>query len=223
LAAKMHRLLAVVTPLWLMLILARPWGALASASEHARAALTSQGWTLSCDQAPRSDTKAHPCLLTVRLRGEINLTRLHLVQRAVRRRDDARRALRRDVRIRVDVDSQGGQVFAAMEIGRILHSEAASISVAKGASCLSACVFVLMGAPERSVVDGAHIGIHRPALGNARSDALVDAMSTSIVEYAAQMRVSRAIVSDMMAIPAGRMRFLTIAELDGYGIRVGTR
>jgi hypothetical protein len=162
--------------------------------------------------------RPHPCLLTVRLRGEIDLSALHLVQEALHRRDDARRTLRRDVRIRVDIDSQGGQVFAAMEIGRILRSAAASIVVANGASCVSACVFVLMGAPERSVADGARIGIHRPALAAAGSAALVDAMSAAIASYAEQMQVSRAIIADMMAIPADHMRLLTSAELDRYGI-----
>jgi hypothetical protein len=213
----MHRLLVVAIPFWFMLILVRPCGASASASEHARAALTSRWWTLSCGTRA-NNMKANACLLTLRLSGEIDLSRLHLVQETLRRRDDAKRRLGRDVRIRVDVDSQGGQVFAAMEIGRILRSESASISVARGASCVSACVFMLMGAPERSVADGAHIGIHRPALAAAGSAALVDAMSASIVLYAEQMHVSRAIVSDMMAIPADRMRFLTIAELDRYGI-----
>jgi ATP-dependent protease ClpP protease subunit len=213
----MRRLLVVATPFWLMLMLVRPCGAPASASEHPRAALRSRWWTLSCDPHA-NNMKPHACLLTLRLRGEIDPSRLHLVQEMLRRRDDAKRALGRDVRIRVDVDSQGGQVFAAMEIGRMLRSAAASISVARGASCVSACVFVLMGAPERSIADGAHIGIHRPAFGDAGSEALVDAMSASIVFYAEQMHVSRAIVSDMMKIPADRMRFLTIAELDRYGI-----
>jgi len=47
----------------------------------------------------------------------------------VQRRDAVRRALAREVKLHVDVDSQGGEIFAALEIGRLLRAEGASISV----------------------------------------------------------------------------------------------
>lgn len=222
--ATMRRSLLVATPLWFILLLAAACDATAAAADLGSTAPTSRWWTLSCDQGrPANGPKPCACLLTVRLRGTIDRLRLRMVQDALRRRDDAQRTLRRAVRLHVELDSRGGQVFAAMEIGRLLRREAVSSSVAKGASCVSACVFVLMGAPERSVADGAHIGIHRPALGDAASDTLVDAMAAPMVSYAQQMHASPAIVADMMAIPADHMRFLTIAELAGYGIHVDAR
>jgi hypothetical protein len=69
-----------------------------------------------------------------------------LVQQALARRDAVRRARHREVGVHVDVDSRGGGIFAALEIGRILRAERASISVGNGSSCNSACVFLLMGA-----------------------------------------------------------------------------
>src|SRR4029453_9239784 len=95
-----------------------------------------------------------------------------------------RRALHRDVDFHVDVDSQGGEIFATLEIGRIMRAEGASISVGKGASCISACVFLLMGAIERHISDDARVGIHRPSLrapqeggaGPASEDEIAKAM-----------------------------------------------
>jgi len=37
------------------------------------------------------------------------------------------------------------------------------------------------------------------------------------------MDVSPAIASAMMAVPSDRMRYLTIAELDAFGIRVSSK
>ena len=193
------------------------------AGSHASAASTSRWWTLDCGQGSPSDA-APPatCTFTLRIRGAIDASRSNLVRRAIERRDQAARALHRDVSFRVDVDTQGGEVFAAMEIGRLLRSEQASISVREGASCISACVFLLMGAVERSVSDGARVGIHRLSLratpAASRDDALVDAMAEGVLLYAEQMNVPRAIVDEMMSIPADRVELLTPQQLARYGI-----
>ena len=193
----------------------------AEPARRASTATTSRWWKLTCgDAQPGGPAKPPACVLTVRLRGTIDRSRLRLVEEAVLRRDDAARALGRDVEIHLDVDTPGGEVFAAMEIGRLLRREAASIRIGAGASCISACVFVLMGATQRSVAPGARIGIHRPTLEDGGQDALVEAMSQQFVRYAAQMEVPRAIVDDMMAIPAKRVRHLTPADLARYGIPV---
>jgi len=177
-------------------------------ARRASTARTSRWWTLTC-----SDVKASACVLTVRLRGRIDRSRLRLFEEAVRRRDDAQRALGRRVELSVDADTHGGEVFAAMEIGRLLRREAASIHVAAGAECSSACIFVLMGATARSVAPGARVGIHRPSLGDARRAALVESMTAQLVLYAEQMKVPERIVDDLMAIPADRLRYLTPADL----------
>src|SRR5262245_8436773 len=132
----------------------------ADVSPRTSAARTSRWWTLTCPDEPAA------CVFTVRLRGIIDTSRLQLFQEALRRRDTAQRALGRIVALRVDVDSPGGQVFAALEIGRLLRREGAPIRMGKGAVCVSACVFVLMGATEREAAADARIGLHRPSLGD---------------------------------------------------------
>src|SRR5215472_14729528 len=113
---------------------------------------TSRSWKLTCNDEPA------PCVFTVRVRGVIDQSRLHLLQNALRRRDTRQQALGRPVALNVDIDSPGGQVFAGLEIGRLLRREAALVRVGRGASCISACVFVLMGGAEREVAAGARIG-----------------------------------------------------------------
>jgi len=183
-------------------------------TSHGSGARTSRWWTLTCPDVPA------PCAFTVRLRGVINQSRLRLVEEALRRRDATQRALGRAVALHVDVDSAGGEVFAALDIGRLLRREKAPVRMGQDASCVSACVFVLMGATERTVAARARVGLHRPSLGDPRRNALVPAMSEAMAHYAEEMGVSRRIVDDMLAIRGGRVRFVTPAELASYGMPV---
>lgn len=190
---------------------------------HASTASTSRWWKLDCDQGrPGAATTPPACLLRVRMQGRIDRSRLHLIEQALRRRDATARALGRDVSLEVDVDSRGGEVFAAMEIGRLLRRGRASLAIGEGAWCVSACVFALMGAVEARVADGARIGIHRPSLGEPDRDALVESMTGPLALYADEMRVSRALIADMLEVPAGRIRLLRAPDFAGYGIAVST-
>ena len=211
-------------------LLSQLGGVVANAAEsgaHASIASTSRWWKLDCGAGRRNvETGPAACTFNLRLRGLIDGSRVQLVMQAVQRRDAARRALGRDVKLHVDVDSPGGEIFSALEIGRMLRAEGASISVGKGASCISSCVFPLMGAIERSISSDAHLGIHRPSLrgrpqgGPERfsEDEIVDAMTDQLVSYAKQMNVPRTIVDALMAVPPDRVVLLSPAELARYGI-----
>lgn len=215
-----------------VLLLAASCGAPAIASKshpRASAASTSRWWKLDCGAAPRpAERDPSACVFTVKLRGAIDRSRLQLLRHAVLRRDSARSALQRDVELRIDADTPGGEVFAALEIGRLLREQRASIRVGDGASCISSCVLLLMGAVERRIGDDARVGIHRPALGaSARGgpkqdgeDAIVAAMTAQLVLYAQQMGVPRAIIDAMMATPADRIALLTPSDLVAYGLFV---
>ena len=107
-----------------------------------------------------------------------------------------------------------------------MRAEGASIAVGPGAACISACVFLLMGAIERHISGDARVGIHRPSLrvpqeGGPRlasEDELVKVMSESLVLYAQQMHVPRKLIDAMMVIPPDRVVFLSASELATYGI-----
>jgi hypothetical protein len=199
----------------------------AKSSAHASTARTSRWWKLECGEASRQrKAETTACAFTVKLRGVIDGSRLQLVRHALQRRDTVRRALHRDVDFRVDVDSQGGEIFATLEIGRIMRAEGALITVGKEASCISACVFLLMGAIERHISNDARVGIHRPSLrapqaGGPRpgsEDTIVAALAEQLVLYAQQMNVPRQIIDALMVIPPDRVEFLSVSELATYGI-----
>jgi hypothetical protein len=176
-------------------------------------------------QSP-APTETTACAFTVKRRGVLDGSGLFLGRPALQRRATVWRALHRDVAFHIDVDSPGGELFATREIGRIMRAEGTSIAVGPGASCLSACVFLLMGAIERHISGDARVGIHRPSLrapqagepGHGSEDEIVAAMSEQLVLYAQQMHVPRTIIDAMMAVPPDRVKFLSAAELATYGI-----
>lgn len=189
----------------------------------------SRWWRLECDAGHRPQGGGpEACVFTLRLRGLIDGSRLQLVRHAVWRLAALRHTLGPEVGFRVDVDSPGGEIFSALEIGRMLRDERGSVSVGKGASCVSSCVFLLMGSTERHVSPEARLGIHRPSLrgrprggpDQASEEAVVAAMTDQLVSYAREMGVGREIVDALMSVPPDRVEPLSRARLVRYGIHL---
>jgi hypothetical protein len=120
------------------------------------------------------------------------------------------------------LNSLGGNVAAAMEIGRMFRKERAWLDV--NGNCVSACVLVLAGAIDRSVSRG-RVGIHRPYTTRIdpswSADRFKDAYRATLQQirsYLREMNVSERLADDMLAIEPEKVRFLTEAELAGYGL-----
>lgn len=64
--------------------------------------------------------------------------------------------------IPVFLDSPGGDLIAAMEIGKTLRRSHAWTIVSNYKECSSACVFVLASGVQRNAFEGAKLGLHRP-------------------------------------------------------------
>jgi hypothetical protein len=127
----------------------------------------------------------------------------------------------------VNLDSGGGHVLSAMAIGRLLRQMNAVARVEARASCSSACVLVLAGAPVRVVQPGAVIGVHRPydpkgfqlsAGQKGNKDAMLDSLVRS---YLREVRVPPALYDAMLNAPQGRT--LSPSELSWYGLNANER
>lgn len=62
----------------------------------------------------------------------------------------------------VFLDSPGGDLIAAMEIGKTLRRSHAWTIVSNYKECSSACVFILASGVQRNAFEGAKLGLHRP-------------------------------------------------------------
>lgn len=122
----------------------------------------------------------------------------------------------------IGLNSAGGDVRAAIEIGRILRKENRDAIVDKQDVCASACVFVLAGAPFRMVAG--KVGIHRPFLPNdtvtdpAQQKERYKLWERDLKLYFDEVNVNPALYDDMLRISPGAVRYLSTVELERYGL-----
>jgi len=120
------------------------------------------------------------------------------------------------------LNSKGGDVEAAIAIGRSLRRIRATTLMWDQSECLSSCVFVLAGAVRR--VLGGRIGIHRPFSSSTekreyQSVQLEQRRLAKLArEYLEEVNVSPALWDAMMRVPPERIRVLARPELDNFGI-----
>ncbi|MBS0337739.1 MAG: hypothetical protein JSS40_13145 [Proteobacteria bacterium] len=128
------------------------------------------------------------------------------------------------------LDSIGGDGLAAMEAGRVVRAARAHTFV-RG-QCASACVFILAGGVVRGAPEGA-VAIHRPRLTKfVKGVGTVDVSAASSPEAAQmleagdhrteaflrEMGLPATLYTAMMATPSDQSRWLSAAELAGFGI-----
>jgi hypothetical protein len=131
--------------------------------------------------------------------------------------------------VHVDLDSPGGDVFAAMQIGEIvrrdwLHTGVPDEPPAKG--CMSACVLILAAGAVRIVGDDSRVGIHRPyfdqilfsGLDRAQAKAKYDALSRSVAAYLVKMGMSERLHQEMMKVPSNENRFLSYDDMKTFNL-----
>lgn len=120
------------------------------------------------------------------------------------------------------LNSEGGDVEAAIAIGRELRRMRATALMWDKARCLSSCVFVLAGATVRMLFG--QVGIHRPFA--LRTDQRpYDAVQRDqrraaklAKEYLEEMNVSPSLYDAMVTIPPEKVRLLSRTELQQFGI-----
>lgn len=181
------------------------------------------GWTSASNAAvlPRDSSTACPIeggSLCYRIQGEITQ------EDFIRIKSIADQALNAKTRIRsfFHLDSEGGDVDAAIAIGRELRRMSAKVSVRE--KCLSACVFVMAGAVQRTIFSNAMVGIHRPysLRTDERSYDSIQREQKNIRERAKQfledMNLPSTLYDAMLRVPASEIKILSKAELAEYGL-----
>lgn len=124
--------------------------------------------------------------------------------------------------VNVAIDSRGGNIWVAMSIGRIIRKYSFSTRVEVGASCVSACVYLLAAGQGRYV--GGRVGIHRPYIPNdgvtsARAKkAQYEGINAQARQYLEEMGLPSTLHDRMMETPPDRVTWLTEQELSTYGL-----
>ena len=124
--------------------------------------------------------------------------------------------------VNVVLDSRGGNIWVAMSIGQIIRKHAFMTRVEVGASCVSACVYLLAAGEGRYV--GGRVGIHRPYLPNdgvtsARAKkAQYDGINAQTRQYFEVMGLPASLYERLRRTPPDRVNWLTAHELSTFGL-----
>ncbi len=120
------------------------------------------------------------------------------------------------------LNSDGGDVEAAIELGRQLRTLQAFALTRNSGRCYSACVFVLAGAVYR--VRSNSIGIHRPYSTNLtertykESQAEYERLAKLAKTFLLDVNVSTSLYDAMIQVPPQKIRTLTLEEMDQFGL-----
>ena len=134
----------------------------------------------------------------------------------------AETARQEDPRVNVALDSHGGNIWVAMSIGRIIRKYAFMTRVEVGASCVSACLYLLAAGEARYV--GGRVGIHRPYLPNdgvtsARAKkAQYAGINAQTRQYLEEMGLPTSLHDRMMRTPPDRIAWLSAQDLSTYSL-----
>ena len=119
--------------------------------------------------------------------------------------------------VRVFLSSRGGEILAAIQLGRLVRAQGAEVWVDKGAECSSACILVLAAGVSRLAVPGAKLGIHRPyfqpdefaGLSHVQAQERYSALSYGVREYLTQMGVAESLYDAMIRVPSQNMQYMS--------------
>lgn len=158
------------------------------------------------------------CTLEVEISGDISNNDLQSLNNKITA------ALKKysEVHISAKIDSRGGDIDAAMGIGRLFRKhEAAIMYINKKSSCYSACVILAAGAVQRNYLLGymliynSEIGIHRPYFSNHQGINAKDTelryknMIERIRSYFQEMNISNAFADMMIEVPPNKIKLLS--------------
>lgn len=127
----------------------------------------------------------------------------------------------------VQVNSNGGDLYAAMSIGMALKKRDKSrhdraVVVNETSVCYSSCVFILAAGLQRIVYG--KVGIHRPFASNPKnslddSQQWLEKVAADAKSYLREMRVSESLYTDMLNVPPDQIHiFSSQTELNRYGL-----
>ena len=135
----------------------------------------------------------------------------------------------------VALDSPGGSVTDALEMGRLIRDSGLVTSVSAGALCASSCPLVFAGGTERLATSSSAIGVHQiyahvtadnlPAGLQAAGAAMSDAQKTTatITRYLGDVGIDPALWLHALETPPNRLYYLSAEELTRYRLATTLR
>ena len=125
----------------------------------------------------------------------------------------------------VFLNSPGGSVSDALEIGRRIRADGTDTRMTDSDICLSACPYVLAGGVQRDVSAGAMVGVHQHFFGeNIALPAFlavedIQRGQGEVMGYLIEMGIDPAIMEKALLTPPDEIYVLVPEELERYGLQ----
>lgn len=174
---------------------------------------------LILDPGLENNPDASGALVVIRIHGQITGRDVTVANNLTK---TVIRTIRKPVVVIAELDSPGGEVSAAVELGRLLRKHKALAKVEDGSICASACVFVLAGATNRNVVG--EVLIHRPYNPDDQVTSATlqkekySALRKEVAKFLDEVNISTSLYDDMLRISPDEARALSASDLEKYGL-----
>jgi hypothetical protein len=122
----------------------------------------------------------------------------------------------------IALNSPGGDVDDALEIGRLIRARNLPVVIASGAVCFSACPYILAGGTERQVSREGFVGVHQHYFGeNTYLPAFllvsdIQAGQGQVMTYLGEMGIDPLVMSKALITPPDDIYILLPDELESF-------
>jgi len=123
----------------------------------------------------------------------------------------------------VILNSPGGSVSDALELGRYLRRENINTAMRDGDICYSACPYVLAAGPTRDIPDTASVGVHQHYFGASTLLPAFVAVEDiqrgqgEVMRYLDTMGIDPLLMQHALVTPPDEIYVLLPSELQAYG------
>ncbi len=117
-------------------------------------------------------------------------------------------------------DSPGGNLFAGLEIGKIIRFKQFDTLVPNGSACASACALAWLGGATRLIGATGHIGFHAPFTRGSGVISVSAVGNAAVIRYLNELGLSAAATLYITKTPPEQMKWLGFLEARSVGIDV---
>jgi hypothetical protein len=123
-------------------------------------------------------------------------------------------------------NSGGGNVFKAMEFGRLIRLHRLSTIQIRGAECSSACALAFLGGVSRFAEPGS-IGVHKSSFADTfgmdveSAVSAIQQMTSEIIAYIVEMGADPGLLQLALQYDSNDIRYLSRSEMESYRVIPG--
>ena len=117
----------------------------------------------------------------------------------------------------VGLNSSGGLIGEALEMGNFIKQYELPISVLGSSECLSACFLMFLASPKKLLVHGARIGVHSAANVQGAETDSTKATTVDFARIAKENGAPNSVVGKLVAAKPDEMFFLSEEEMKQMG------